>query len=122
MSRADSGIVFTGSRAETPEPLRAETPEPFTGSRAETPEPIEEDEEAPAGAETAESAESVESVVPKGEEETTVGGKVVALSNGSAGVEGGIAPGNSSAETADADKLKAIPEEALGVGVEQGTY
>ena len=41
-----------------------------------------------------------------GEEETTVGGKVVSLSNGS------------SAE--DIEKLKAIPEEAFGVGAEQG--
>lgn len=41
-----------------------------------------------------------------GEESTTVGGKMVSLSNGT--VE------------SEADKLKVIPEEALGAGAEQG--
>ena len=83
MSRADSGILF---RAESPEP-------PNDSTHTET-------------------RETRESVLPasKGEEETTVGGKVVSLSNGS------------SAEGEDIEKLKAIPEEAFGVGAEQGKH
>ena len=91
LSRADSGIVFTGSRADTPEPVEEEEEEVVSSAGVES--------------------EAMLSGGSRGEEDTTVGGKVVSLSNGGGGEGGG---------DGSSDKLKAIPEEALGVGADQG--
>lgn len=95
LSRADSGIVFTGSRAETPEPVEEEevssahVENELSGGKAHV------ENELSAHVENG----------SRGEEDATVGGKVVSLS-----AEGG----------GDVDRLRAIPEEALGVGSDQG--
>lgn len=93
MSRADSGIVFTGSRADTPEPPDGE-PAPSQLSIGAT--------------------GSEQSAPTLAEESATVGGKVVSLSNGGSGRAG---EGESAGEE---DRLTVIPEEALGVGADEG--